>query len=456
MSHLNARSHAVVIVLGDSGRSPRMQFHAQSLADMEEIDRVSLIGYAGETCNEAISNNVKIRDCRINASNFQCIEFLRGYSSVLHAILKGLLLVYSLVRLFFSVAGQHTTRTGHIQTSMPISFIIVQNPPATPVILAAFIYRAMMLLCAFLTCSSTTVNEFSICMDWHNLGFTLYYDRYKPTHILVRVCYYLEYVMAKLTDTNLCVSKAMRDWLTTNYGIESTVFYDRPPKSVFQKFKTNDNDSKGLVYSPDSRGEGDSEGEMVEGESCCSVPLTARHDLLHRLDLTDNHLFSSLPADTPFATPSDITEMTIQTYRHRTTGDIHLRPDRAALLISSTSWTPDEDFSLLTNALINLDKDIARRRGSESPRKTLTAPSETVWGMRTRVVVVITGKGPLKEQFMASWNKSQEEGSPTRLNYISLVSVWLEIDDYPLMVGCADMGICLHTSSSGVDLPMKV
>ena len=40
--------HVVVIVLGDVGRSPRMQYHAQSL--IKHGHTVSLVGYNGEVC----------------------------------------------------------------------------------------------------------------------------------------------------------------------------------------------------------------------------------------------------------------------------------------------------------------------------------------------------------------------------------------------------------------------
>ena len=41
-------------------------------------------------------------------------------------------------------------------------------------------------------------------------------------------------------------------------------------------------------------------------------------------------------------------------------------------------------------------------------------------------------------------------------SHISIATAWLDVDDYPKIVAAADLGICLHYSSSGYDLPMKV
>lgn len=66
-----------------------------------------------------------------------------------------------------------------------------------------------------------------------------------------------------------------------------------------------------------------------------------------------------------------------------------------------------------------------------------------------KLFCVITGKGPEKERYLEKIEQKQWKN-------IQVFTPWLEAADYPKMVASADLGVCLHTSSSGLDLPMKV
>lgn len=63
----------------------------------------------------------------------------------------------------------------------------------------------------------------------------------------------------------------------------------------------------------------------------------------------------------------------------------------------------------------------------------------------------ILGKGPEKSYYEDLIKKKK-----SLWKKIEIITVWLEIQDYPQLLACADLGVCLHYSSSGLDLPMKV
>lgn len=112
-------------------------------------------------------------------------------------------------------------------------------------------------------------------------------------------------------------------------------------------------------------------------------------------------------------------------------GSVVFKAKRPGLLISSTSWTPDEDFGILIDALSKYE---------EKSEGSVDFP---------HLFCVITGKGPLKEEF-------EQKIAEKQWRHITVVMPWLEAEDYPKLLASADLGVCLHYSSSSLDLPMKV
>lgn len=135
--------------------------------------------------------------------------------------------------------------------------------------------------------------------------------------------------------------------------------------------------------------------------------------------------------ESPSEFKNDVTSMTAFTIQLKD-GRVLFRQHRPALLVSSTSWTEDEDFSILLDSLEEYEKLLSEDQAS--------LPS---------LVCAITGKGPLKEHYKAIINKKN-------FKHVKICTLWLEPEDYPRLLGSADLGVCLHKSSSGLDLPMKV
>ncbi|KAG9034313.1 mannosyltransferase [Tulasnella sp. UAMH 9824] len=117
------------------------------------------------------------------------------------------------------------------------------------------------------------------------------------------------------------------------------------------------------------------------------------------------------------------------------------RPDRPALVISSTSWTEDEDFGILINALKKYEME-AKRRATANQGTALP-----------KLLMVVTGKGPLRDSYM---QRVLELENSENWQWVRCRSMWVEAADYPLLLGASDLGVSLHSSSSALDLPMKV
>ncbi|KAJ2081396.1 mannosyltransferase [Coemansia sp. RSA 988] len=301
-----------VLVLGDIGRSPRMQYHALSLADAGH--HVDLIGYAGARPMEDVilAERIAIRHVQVPDQLLSAPRTLFALTAPLKAIYQTLLLLWILL---FSIARPDC--------------ILVQNPPAIPTL---FVAR----LSAWLTGAR-------LIIDWHNYGYTLLGMKLGPTHPILWERLLRDPQLVELAQTSA-------------------------PASV---------------------------DTCMDRQQSCKSLLTCRS------------------AD----------------------GTVIMRPDRPMLVVSSTSWTADEDFSLLLRALELYDDACISTQKGESKLPSL--------------VMVITGKGPLREHYEA-------EIAQLALQAVRIVTAWLTAEDYPLLLGSADLGISLHTSSSGLDLPMKV
>jgi beta-1,4-mannosyltransferase len=64
-------------------------------------------------------------------------------------------------------------------------------------------------------------------------------------------------------------------------------------------------------------------------------------------------------------------------------------------------------------------------------------------------VMLLTGRGPLRTEFEA-------RAARRSFTRVAVRTAWLEPADYPVVIGMADAGICLHQSSSGRDLPIRL
>ena len=173
------------------------------------------------------------------------------------------------------------------------------------------------------------------------------------------------------------------------------------------------------------------DARRVDANRCLSRGLAAF--LESRFGVRQAHVLYDRPASV-FAA---IDRMERELFRQALFGRLGIRGGVVGFIVCPTSWTEDEDFDVIIEAVPHLEERIRGWEAAASGRRF------------TDLVILVTGDGARRAEF-----ERRFAGLPARR--IQLRARWLEPEDYPRVVGSADLGLCLHRSSSGLDIPMKV
>nr|XP_015641558.1 UDP-glycosyltransferase TURAN isoform X3 [Oryza sativa Japonica Group] len=285
---------------------------------------------------------------------------------------------------------------------------IVQNPPSVPTLAAVKL--------------ASGLRGAKSIVDWHNFGYTLLGLSHGRSHIIVKIYFWFEKHFGRMADGAFCVTKAMKHELDKKWGINATVLYDQSPE----------------FFHPAS--------------------LTEKHELFSRLGnsicsaMGNDDCISIVSTVFSYNTEKEVEDRNTTVFTGRVDGEIFLKPNRPALVVSSTSWTPDEDFSILLEAALMYDRRVAATLGEDDSMDEGKLWIDIKNGKQfvyPRLLFIITGKGPDRKKY-------EEQIKRLKLRRVSFRTMWLASEDYPLLLGSADLGVSLHTSSSGLDLPMKV
>ncbi|XP_068663311.1 UDP-glycosyltransferase TURAN-like isoform X2 [Aristolochia californica] len=382
---MGKRGRAAVVVLGDIGQSPRMQYHALSLSQQALLE-VDIVAYGGSNPHIALLENPSIHLHKMPV-------VFRGLPKILLIVLLPLKALIQFFMLLWFLCVKIP----------PPDVFLVQNPPSVPTLFAVKL--------------ASWWRNSAVIIDWHNFGYTLLALSLGRNHILVKIYYWFERHYGRKVNGSFCVTKAMQHELACNWGIKATVVYDCPPEffhcaSLQEKHELFCRLNNDLIH-PDgiqdciSYGKGMSERDSFVG-------------------------------NTIFTTQDSV--------------EIFLKPNRPAIIVSSTSWTSDEDFGLLLEAAVMYDRRVSAILDEDD-----SVDDELLWMeisngkqyLYPRLLFIITGKGPDREKYEKQMKK-------LHLKRVAFRTMWLPAEDYPLLLGSADLGLSLHTSSSGLDLPMKV
>jgi len=543
---------AVVFVGGDFARSPRMQYHAASLARSGLFDEVQLIGLdcgnhlsedllssgdpamevfvtrerdrGGMECavygvEERLQSSVprKCQGCLISTRYlvhppktpdfFQTLFPLRS----VYWVAKTLYRATALTLLFAWQTLRATAVRVNVHGQLLITdVVLLQTPPAVPFIPIVkyvalplcFAYNALLYYCVVVPVSwmnRSAVQHIReqyrvqreaapvrrsvfyplLVIDWHNYGHTILEQSHRPA---AAIAIYKFFEM-RLCDgaVNITVSQAMCESLRQHYpalrphaqrgamdvqggGRGPLVLYDTAP--AFFAPLPHRHSLKEILYSlpspvPPSLASQVTSHEISSnlkelGWGISGPPAWICEDVA---EMSSHKAPKLSSATSPLVSNSS--------KKGRFTASLASKQRGGLMIVGSTSWTDDDDYTILVNALQRLDHRLEHYTKYASPAyrsvaasgggggvlelngllpSTAPAPSTAprdIW-------VLITGSGATRSRFEDAVRAARLSRHVTVSTYYA--QSYLE---YSKLLAAADVGLCMHFSSSGLDLPMK-
>lgn len=183
MGNQTESKNVCVVVLGDIGRSPRMEYHSLSLAKMGH--KVDMIGY-GET--EPL-DSIKEAPLLYYHYLMPCPNIPQRY---INYLIKTIWQAFNLLFLFAIIRKPNV--------------LIVQNPPAIPSLIVCWLF--------------CKVIGAKFVIDWHNYAHTIMALNLSSRHTLVKITKSVEMFIGRRANSNFCVTDAMKNDLFNKYKIK--------------------------------------------------------------------------------------------------------------------------------------------------------------------------------------------------------------------------------------------
>lgn len=315
---------ATVVVHGDLGRSPRMQYHVRSL--LRRGIAVDFVGLAESSLVEELQMAPLLKVHGLRA-------FPLRMRSVFLAPFKAL---WMTLTLFWTL----------LVTVPRPTFVLVQNPPSIPTLFVSWLVARL--------------RGAKLIVDWHNFGHTILALHIKSRWLLWLAEQY-ERRVGRCADAHLCVSRAMQEFLQTQWGIPKVVVLHDCPPEFFRRAMAKE---KAALWQKE--------------------PL------------------------------------------------VGINAETTAVAVTATSYTRDEDLGMLLDGVALLDAKLTEAKCG------------------TQFALLMTGRGDARPHI-------EERIASMKLTHCRVYTTYFEsFADYACMLGSSSIGISMHASSSGFDLPMKV